>query len=216
MRCGSGSRSKMLRFVNKRPWADFRTVCTNRMGPPQTKLPEGNVFTGVCLFTRAGGGGVGRWHQMHGISHMVGHPKERSGKVDLLPLDQTSDLGIPSASDIWWWLLGTCSNLFIWGPLAKWHLVAATETEARTVSKRVVRILLAWCCHQVELSLCFLLLFRRRRRTTAKGAFILERKQKRRRFQSVALFPMCVYTTAMCKRQKIKEKIAFAFALVLI
>ena len=29
---------------------------------------------------------------------MVGHPRERSGKV--LPLDQTSYLGIPSASDM--------------------------------------------------------------------------------------------------------------------
>ena len=42
------------------------------------------------------------------------------------------------ASDIWWPSLDTCSNLFAWGPQWYWHLV----TEARSVRKRAVRILL--------------------------------------------------------------------------
>ena len=45
-----------------------------------------------------------------------------------------------------------------------------------------------------------------------KGAFLLERKQKRHGFQSVALFSICVfYTTAPAAATKIKEKNRFRF-----
>ena len=57
--------------------------------------------------------------------------------------------------------------------------------------------------------------FRIRGLQVRKGSFILERKRKRRRFQPVALFPICVFILQrQQQRQRSKEKIAFAFALV--
>ena len=56
----------------------------------------------------------------------------------------------PTASNIWWPRLETCSNLFTWGrpPNQFWHLVA----EECTVSKRAVRILLE--CFLVNFEMC--------------------------------------------------------------
>ena len=50
--------------------------------------------------------------------------------------------GIPPASDTWWSTSKTCSNLFTWYPTPNhyWHLVVSTE--ARTVGKWAVHILL--------------------------------------------------------------------------
>ena len=73
----------------------------------QAKLREGNVFTGVCLFT----GGQGRQHKMHhGIGYTCLHGQVRSGGVSLqdrtgqvrlgTPLDIRPET--PSTSDIWW------------------------------------------------------------------------------------------------------------------
>ena len=45
--------------------------------------------------------------------------------------------------------------MFIWGPPRERHLVVATETEARTVSKRAVRILLE-CFLVISVVFCLL------------------------------------------------------------
>ena len=52
---------------------------------------------------------------------MVGYRPGR-GRVGYWPPPH-----IRPASDIWWSLWETCSNLFIWGPLPKWHLVMDIE-----------------------------------------------------------------------------------------
>ena len=84
----------------------------------------------------------------HEKGHMVGHPspgKVRWGPpylpqdITLLPGHQTCG---PPTSDIWWWSLETCSNLFIWVFSREWHLVVATESKACAVSKQAVCILL--------------------------------------------------------------------------
>ena len=68
----------------------------------------------------------------------------------LMPHPGHQTWGPTLTSDMWWWSLETCSNLFIWGPTPtsptpsphKQHLVVATETEARMVSKLVAYIIL--------------------------------------------------------------------------
>ena len=87
-------------------------------------LREGNVFTGVCLFTR----GVGN------IKCMVWYP-----------------LHLLVTSGDHWRHVQTCS---FWGLLPpQRHLVVATETEAHTVSKRMVCILLECCLVNCALDL---------------------------------------------------------------
>ena len=79
----------------------------------------------------------------HGIGRMVRYPSP----PDIRP---GTNYPLPPATDIWYSTLETCSNLFNWGtpPLQEWFLVAATE--ASTVCKRAVRILLecflVFCC----------------------------------------------------------------------
>ena len=88
-----------------------------------TMLWEGNVLTGVCLFT----GG----EMYHGIGHIVGSHQDRSSRVP----PRTSDLGTPP-------LLVTSNGMVITGDLSvqtfsgrvhlEGHLVVATETDPCT------------------------------------------------------------------------------------
>ena len=93
----------------------------------QTKLQEGNVFTGICLFTW--GEWVtsnASWYRSHGrVSH-----------------NSTLDIR-PGTYPYYWHLVAKTVDLFKLVYLMtswEWHQVAATE--ARTVSKRAVQILL--------------------------------------------------------------------------
>ena len=68
-------------------------------------------------------------------------------------------------------------------------------------------------CHLLSTVLDYLVLylcFRVIKSHRGKGAFILERKQKqkRRRFQSVALFPICVFILQRCASGKNKSDVA--------
>ena len=72
----------------------------------------------------------------------------------------TSDLGTcsDSRSDIWWWSLETCYKHCSFRDLhllstPKWHLVVAPETEACTISKQAVCILLECCLLQYHVEL---------------------------------------------------------------
>ena len=59
------------------------------------------------------------------------HPRHQIwGTTPPLPTPPYTNItpgDISPASDIWWWSLQTCSNLLIWGPTSKWHLVVTTE-----------------------------------------------------------------------------------------
>ena len=102
-------------------FGEFRNSYYNH---PTTKLREGNAFSLVCLSFCRGWGVPWDHYPWCIIPHCTGPS--------------------PSASDIWWPTLETCSKLFTsktpppptqW----YWHLVA---TEACTVGKLVIRILL--------------------------------------------------------------------------
>ena len=89
---------------------------------PQIPLREGNVFTGVCLFT--GSGVTPNALSPHGRVLPCIRPRP--------PLHIRHGEHPPPA--IWWWVcsLETCSNLFIWRTPREQPLVMATETEAHT------------------------------------------------------------------------------------
>ena len=100
----------------------------------QTKSRKGNVFTGVCHSCHSareeGGGGVGTSHTLRDRSHDKEIPALYFPfPLPRHPLSQTSDLGPPPATDIWWSSLETCSNSFPCGPTPTtpphlcWHLV---------------------------------------------------------------------------------------------
>ena len=59
------------------------------------------------------GWGIGNM-KCHGIGHIIEYPhqKEKEG----YPLGKVRWGILDPPSDIWWWSLETCSNLFIWGP----------------------------------------------------------------------------------------------------
>ena len=68
---------------------------------PQMKFGEGNVFTGVCL------PGYVTSNKSWDRSH---------GRIPQLSRHQSWGPNPSPTSDVWWWSLKTCSNLFMWGP----------------------------------------------------------------------------------------------------
>ena len=68
-------------------------------------------------------------------------------------LDLTVQDPLLPATDIWWLTLEICSNLFAWGPPSRVTSGVVVATEARTVCKRAIRILLE--CFLVDRYLCW-------------------------------------------------------------
>ena len=101
----------------------------------QTKLWEGNVFTGVCP-SFCPWGDIGNITCIMGIGHTVGtYPP-------------------PPASDIWWSSLETCSILFTSGPI---HPPAVLTSSGGHRSGRYAsywNALLTFKVHRLTLAVC--------------------------------------------------------------
>ena len=103
----------------------FLRICPWNFNHPPTKLRQGNVFSRVHQSVILSMGHI--THDALDLTVQTLNPGHLGLPVlaqATIPPPLTSDLGplpsapvpAPNASDIWWWLLENCSNLFIWTP----------------------------------------------------------------------------------------------------